>query len=68
MSIGFCKLNFQLKFTTDPNQTVVIIGNIPELGMWDPNKGLKLIQNEEEKDIWTSPDPLELKKGKQKKK
>ena len=64
MSIAFCKLNFQLKFTTDANQTVVIIGNIQELGLWDPNKGLKLIQNEEERDIWTSPDPLELKKGK----
>lgn len=67
MSISFCKLNFQLKFTTDAKQIVVIIGNIPDLGMWDPNKGLKLIQNEEERDVWTSLDPLELKKGTQNK-
>jgi hypothetical protein len=63
MSISSCKLNFQMKFTTSPNQTVVIFGNIPELGMWDPNKGLSLTQNSEDLDIWTSSDPLELKKG-----
>lgn len=46
-------LLFRVKCHTEFTQSVIIVGNRPELGNWDPKKGLKLNTSHEMYPLWT---------------
>lgn len=60
---NFCEILFQMKFVTEPTESVRIIGNLPEMGNWDPAKGLVLKQQSDDPTLWASPNPLRVEKS-----
>ena len=53
-------LHFSAYALTNYGESVVILGNCPELGMWDPSKGFRLQTNSKEYPIWFSRNPIML--------
>ena len=59
----YAKIQFQVEFSTKPNETLYMVGNVEELGYWDLNKPVKLIKLDEQSLLWESIYPLECPVG-----
>ena len=53
-------IHFSAYSITNFGESVLIVGNCPELGMWDPKKGLMLQTNPKEYPIWFTKQPITL--------
>ncbi len=53
-------IHFSAYSVTNFGETVSIVGNCPELGMWDPKRGFKLHTNSKEYPIWFCKNPITL--------
>ena len=58
-----CVVYIRVTYHTEPNQTLKIVGSIPQLGCWDPNKGLELGTTQESYPGWIMQGSLMLQKG-----
>ena len=59
-----CEIIFKIVVHTQFNESVRVVGDIPELGCWDPNKGFELTTNPQQYPVWYNKSKLMLKKGK----
>lgn len=48
------EIRFKIKAFTEFNQSVKLIGSIPELGLWSPLQALPLYTNEKDYPIWSN--------------
>ena len=60
---NYAKIQFQVDFPTNPDETLYILGNIEELGNWEKDSALKLVKLDEESSIWEMPNPLDFPVG-----
>lgn len=58
-----CQITFKVSVKTSGNDKVGIVGNQPELGMWEHSKIYELETDEETYPIWRNPKFLSFKRG-----
>ena len=58
----FVRVSFEVRTETAFGDTVVIVGETPQLGAWDPKRGIPMSTSEETYPIWRA-EPLLLSEG-----
>lgn len=48
------EIGFKIKAFTEFNQSIKLIGSIPELGQWSPTQALSLYTSERDYPIWSN--------------
>jgi len=58
-----CNIHFRVKYFTEFEETVKVLGNIDALGNWDPSKGLELTTTPHNYPFWMNETPIEVPSG-----
>lgn len=59
-----CEVVFKIVVHTQFNESVRLVGDIMEFGMWDPYNGFELTTNSQKYPVWYNKSKLMIKKGK----